>query len=111
MGSGFAKKKKEARAMQESFQEMKAKLKTTTAVGSAGNGLVSITLNGENEMVAIKIKPECVDPEDVEGLEDLVRAAYNDAAKKLEKASAADMPGFPGGFPGMPSGGLSAFGF
>ena len=98
MGSGFAKKKKEAKAMQQKFQEMQEKLKDEKVMGTAGAGLVSITLNGEHEMIEVKIKPECVDKEDVEGLEDLIRAAYNDAAKKLEKNSMTDM-----NFPGMPS--------
>src|SRR5271156_134743 len=99
MGSGYAKKKKEAKMMQQKFKEMQEKLKDETATGTAGNGLVTVTLNGENEITEIKIKPECVDPEDIEGLEDLIRAAYNDAAKKLEDSSMSDMglPGF-GGF-------------
>lgn len=97
MGSGFAKKKKEARLMQQKFEEMQEKLKTEEVTGTAGSGLVSITLNGNHEMTAIKLKPECVDPEDVEGLEDLIRAAYNDAAKKLEKSASEGLPNF-GGF-------------
>jgi nucleoid-associated protein EbfC len=97
MGSGFAKKKKEAKAMQQKFKEMQDKLKDEKAIGTSGGGLVTVTLNGEHEMIDIKIKPDCVDPEDIEGLEDLVRAAYNDAAQKLEKSSMADF-----GFPGMP---------
>lgn len=100
MGSGYAKKKKEAKMLQKKFEEMQEKLKNERAEGVSGNGLVSITLNGEHEMLAIKIKPECVDPDDVEGLEDLIQAAYNDASKKLEKSSSSDL-GFPGGFPGM----------
>lgn len=104
MGSGYAKKKKEAKMLQQKFKDMQEKLKDETAIGTAGNGLVSITLNGEHEMVSIKIKPECVDPEDVEGLEDLIRAAYNNAAKSLEKNSMSEM----GGFPGM--GALGGFG-
>lgn len=94
MGSGFAKKKKEAKMFRESMAEMQEKLKSTTATGTAGNGLVTITLNGEHEMQQIKLKPECVDPEDIEGLEDLIKAAHNDATKKLMKNSAAEMPGF-----------------
>ncbi|MCH9626043.1 MAG: Nucleoid-associated protein [Chlamydiales bacterium] len=100
MGSGFAKKKKEAKLMQKKFQEMQEQLKDEKAEGSAGNGLVTLTLNGEHEMLELKIKPECVDPDDVEGLEDLIRAAYNEAAKKLEKSSMGDL----GGFPGLPGG-------
>lgn len=100
MGSGFAKKKKEARLFQQKFQEMQDKLKDSTAVGTAGNGLVEVTLNGEHEMVKLKIKPECVDPEDTEGLEDLIRAAHNEAVKKLSD----EMPSMPPGMPGLPGG-------
>ncbi|MCP5469451.1 MAG: YbaB/EbfC family nucleoid-associated protein [Chlamydiales bacterium] len=100
MGSGFAKKKKEAKRFREKMEEMQAQIKGATATGTAGGGLVSITLNGEHEMTKIAIKPECVDPEDVEGLEDLVRAAYKDACKQLEKETP-DMGGFPGLPPGM----------
>ncbi len=90
MGSGYAKKKKEAKLLQQKFAQMQEKLKETTATGTAGGGLVSLTLNGEHEMTAIKIKPDCVDPDDVEGLEDLIRAAYKDANKQLQDSS--DLP-------------------
>lgn len=103
MGSGYAKKKKEAKLLQQKFEEMQAKLKDEKAVGTSGNGLVSITLNGEHEMIEIRIKPDCVDPDDVEGLEDLIRVAYNDAAKKLEKNSSSQF--------GLPVPGMSGFGF
>ncbi len=99
MGSGYARKKKEAKALQEKFSKMQEQLKSETVEGTSGGGLVAITLNGEHEMKKISIKPECVDPEDVEGLEDLVRAAYNDAAKKLEdKMPDLGGGGLPGGF-------------
>lgn len=98
MGSGFLKKKKEARAMQEQLEQMRTKMETMEVQGSSGNGLVTITLNGEGVMKQIKIKPDCVDKEDLEGLEDLIKAAYHDAKKKVESQS---MPSFPG-MPGMP---------
>lgn len=101
MGSGFAKKKKEAKLFQQKFQEMQDKMKQESVVGTAGNGLVTITLNGEHEVTHLKIKPECVDPEDVEGLEDLLRAAFNEASKKLEKSSMASMGNMPGLPPGL----------
>ena len=68
MGSGFAKKKKQARALQEKFSEIQSQMQKTEAIGTAGNGLVTLTLTGEHEMKSLIIKPECVDPEDVEGL-------------------------------------------
>jgi hypothetical protein len=52
--------------------------------GEGGHGLVQITLTGEHRMVSIHIKPEILDPKDVEGLQDLIRVAYNDAINKLE---------------------------
>lgn len=98
MGTGFAKRKKQAKMMQAQLGQVKEQLKSMEAVGSAGNGLVTITLTGEHDMKQIKIKPECVDAEDIEGLEALIKAAYTDAVAKLEKESPAsgNMPfGFP----------------
>lgn len=96
MGSGFAKRKKEAKALRESFEEMQNKMKNATAIGTSGNGLVSVTLNGDHEITSLKIKPDCVDPEDIEGLEDLIKAAFNQASKKLKEQTEGQMPGFPG---------------
>lgn len=83
MGSGFAKKKKEARGLQEKFEKMQEELKSQTVIGTSGAGLVQVTLNGENEMLKLSIKPECIDLEDIEALEDLIKAAYTDAKKKI----------------------------
>jgi len=96
MGSGFARKKKEAKQMQEQFSQMQAKMSQMEVVGTAGGGLVSITLNGEGEMKSIKIKPDCVDKDDVDGLELLIRSAYADAQSKIKAQSSAGM-GLPPG--------------
>jgi nucleoid-associated protein EbfC len=103
MGTGFAKKKKQAKMMQDQLSKMQSQMQELEVIGTAANGLVTITLNGDHELKNIKIKPECVDPEDVEGLQDLIKAAYQDASKKLKEDSKAQMPmgGFPG-FGGMP---------
>lgn len=87
MGSGFAKKKKQAKMMQDQLSKMQSQLETLEVTGTAGNGLVTIVLNGEHEIKQLQIKPECVDPEDVEGLVDLLKAAYNDALKQVKDAS------------------------
>jgi nucleoid-associated protein EbfC len=92
MGTGFSKKKKQARLLQQQFSKIQEDLKQVEASGTAGNGLVSITLNGDNEIKHLSIKPECVDPEDVEGLEDLIKAAYHDALDKLKQESSMSMP-------------------
>lgn len=97
MGTGFSKKKKQARMLQQQFSQIQDQMHKAEATGTAGNGLVTITLNGENEMKQIKIKPECVDPEDLEGLQDLIKAAYTDASNKLKAQS----PQLPGGMPDL----------
>lgn len=84
MGSGFLKKKKEMRALQEQFTQMQQDLDTSEAVGSSGNGLVTVVLNGHKKVKSITIKPDCVDPKDVEGLQDLITAAFQDAYAKLD---------------------------
>jgi hypothetical protein len=102
MGTGFAKKKKQAKEMQEKLMQMQSQIAKAEVTGTAGNGLVTITMTGEHELKGIKIKPECVDREDIEGLEDLIKAAFQDAAKKLKTS----MPGLPAGMPDLSSFGL-----
>lgn len=106
MGTGFSKKKKQAKMLQEQFSSMQNRMKTTEVTGTAGNGLVTITLTGEHAMKQIVIRPDCVDPEDVEGLQDLIKAAYQDALKQLEDKTP---QGLPGGMPNIP--GLSGLPF
>ncbi len=94
MGSGFSKMKKQARLMQEQFSQAKDKMETTFVQGSAGNGLVTLTLNGAKELKKIVIKPEALS--DVEGLQDLIIGAFEDAASKIEDQTPS-MPGLPSG--------------
>lgn len=91
MGSGFSKMKKQARLMQDQMGQMKDKLENTLVEGSAGNGLVVVTLNGAKELKKIVIKPECAG--DVDGLQDLIMGAFEDAFSKLENQS--PIPGMP----------------
>ena len=97
MGKGFAKQKKQMRKMQEDFAKMQEEIEQKEGLGTAGNGLVTVTLNGNHEMTKITIKPDCVDPDDIEGLEDLIKEACNDATQKLQE----NMPEMPGLPPGM----------
>lgn len=104
MGSGFAKKKKQAKMLQEQLTQLQSEMQKTEVTGSAGNGLVTLTLTGEHELKGLHIKPECVDKDDLEGLQDLIKAAYKDALGKLQSKTA--MPQLGGGMPD-----LSMFGF
>ncbi len=94
MGSGFAKKKKQAKAFQDQVAKLQQEFAGREVEGSAGNGLVTLKLNGDYELLHLKIKPDCVDPEDVEGLEDLICSAFRNATEKLS-AMAESIPGMP----------------
>lgn len=94
MGTGFAKKKKEAKMMQNQFAKLQEEMLNLEVIGTAANGLVSITMNGDGDMKQVKIKPECVDPDDIEGLEMLIKTAYQDAQRQIKEKT----PSIPGMF-------------
>lgn len=75
---------KEAQKLQSKMADMQAKLAETELNGSAGGGLVSVTVNGKGEMRAIKIDPSLAEPGEIEVLEDLIVAAFNDAKTRVE---------------------------
>lgn len=97
MGTGFAKKKKEAKMMQQQFSKIQEQISSMEVTGSAGGGLVAVTLTGDGDMKSIRIKPECVDKDDLEGLEILIKAAHADAQKKIKEQSGSSIPGLPAG--------------
>lgn len=98
MGSGFSKMKKQARAMQQQYEKMREEMQAVEVTGTSGNGLVTIVLNGEHELKKLTIRPECVDPNDLEGLQDLIKGAYKDAHQKLKEIEDKNSP-MPGGLP------------
>ena len=98
MGSGFSKMKKQARMMQQQYEKIQEELRQLEATGTSGSGLVSITLNGEKEIKKIEIKPDCVDKNDVEGLQDLIRAAHKEALQKIQELESKKQP-FNGNMP------------
>jgi DNA-binding YbaB/EbfC family protein len=83
MGSGYSKMKKQAKLMEQQLETMRNEMKNKQVTGTSGNGLVVVTMNGEKQLTDIKIKPECVDSSDLEGLQDLIKAACDDAYQKL----------------------------
>lgn len=95
---------KQAQKMQRQVQEIQEDLAKSSYEGSAGGGAVTVVVNGQRHLQSVKIKPEVVDPSDVEMLEDLVLAAISDAMAQAETASEAAMKGVTGGLgmPGMP---------
>ncbi|HZM69496.1 MAG TPA: YbaB/EbfC family nucleoid-associated protein [Candidatus Cryosericum sp.] len=81
---------KQAQKMQEKMQREVAELKVE---GSAGGGMVTVEMTGNHTVTAVRIAPEVVEGKDVEMLEDLVRAALNEANRKIEEALAAKVSG------------------
>jgi len=75
---------KQAQQMQAKMQEMQSRLAEVEMTGAAGAGLVEVTLNGKGELKKVKLQKAVVDPDDVEVLEDLIVAAFNDAKAKVE---------------------------
>lgn len=75
----------EAQEMQAQLQTAQQEILATEVTGSAGNGLVEITLNGGGEVRGVKIDPKVVDPDDVDTLQDLVQGAFADGHEKIGK--------------------------
>lgn len=86
----------QAQAMQAQVQQAQDELAASRFTGTAGGDLVSATLNGGGELVDLVIKPEAIDPDDAEGLADLVLAAFRAAHSQLQAKAASVMPQIPG---------------
>jgi DNA-binding YbaB/EbfC family protein len=88
---------KQAQQMQARMQEMQGRLGDLEAVGQAAAGMVTVTLNGKGDLKKVKIDKSVVDPEDVEVIEDLILAAFNDAKAKVEQQVAEETNKLMGG--------------
>lgn len=94
---------KQAQKMQEQITALQAELEEREFSASVGGGTVEITINGKRQVLKLNIKPEVVDPEDVETLQDLVMSAFNEAIRVLDEESDAEMQKVTGGvsIPGL----------
>ncbi len=90
---------KKAQQMKANLDKVQAELADKEVEASAGGGMVTATVTGNQEIVSLKIAPEAVDPDDVEMLEDLVRAAVNEAIKKSREMMSEEMAKITGGLP------------
>ena len=93
---------KQIQKMQEDMQNTQAEIENTEFTTSSGGGAVEVTVNGSHEVKSIHIKPEVVDPDDIEMLQDLIVAATNEALKQAEDANNEMMGKMTGGFGGFP---------
>jgi DNA-binding YbaB/EbfC family protein len=94
---------RQAQKLQQQMAKMQEELEAKEFEASAGGGVVSAKVNGKHELLEIKIKPEAVDPEDVEMLEDMVKAAVNEAMRIAGEATEREMGKLTGGLniPGL----------
>ena len=88
---------KQAQKMQQDLLKMQEELEQTNFTAAAGGGVVTATVNGKRELTSLDIKPEAVDPDDVEMLQDMVIAAVNEALRKAEDAANSNMSRLTGG--------------
>ncbi|HTT81589.1 MAG TPA: YbaB/EbfC family nucleoid-associated protein [Stellaceae bacterium] len=88
---------KQAQAMQEKMAEVQAQLEAVEMTGVSGAGMVQVTVNGKGDVKRVKIDKSAVDPAEVEVLEDLIVAAFNDARGKVGAHAETEMQKLTGG--------------
>ncbi len=88
---------KQAQKMQQDMLRMQEEMENKTYTSTAGGGMVTATVNGKHEVLNLEIKPEAVDPDDVEMLQDMVMAAVNEAMRTADADAANNMSRLTGG--------------
>jgi nucleoid-associated protein EbfC len=103
MGGNMNKMMKQVQKMQQDMMKLQEELAERNVESTAGGGAVKVIANGKNEIISIEIKPEAVDPEDVEMLQDLITAAVNEALRKAQDMISQEMGKITGGLkiPGL----------
>ena len=94
---------KQAQKTQSDMQKMQEELESKELETSVGGGAVTVKVNGKKEVVDIQIKPEVVDPDDIEMLQDLVLSAVNEALRSVDDMQSSQMNKLTGGMnvPGL----------
>ena len=100
-GGGMQKQLQQMQAMQRKMEAIQAEIDEKEATATAGGGAVTVTVNGKKEITKLELKPEVVDPDDVEMLQDLIIVAVNEGLRQIEEISNAEMSKLTGGL-GIP---------
>ena len=100
-GMDMNKMLQQVQQMQAEMLKAQEQLATETVEASVGGGIVTVTASGAGEIVSIKIKPEAIDPDDPESLEDLVLAGVNQAIKNAQDLMQSRLGGAMGGLGGL----------
>ena len=90
-GGNMQQQMKQMQAMQRKMEETQAQISEMEATATSGGGAVTVTVSGDKEIKSIVIKPEVVDPDDVEMLQDLIMVAANEALRQMEEISNNEM--------------------
>ena len=96
-GMNQASMMKQAQKMQQELLRMQEEQENKTYTASAGGGMVNASVNGKHELVNLEIKPDAVDPDDVEMLQDMVMAAVNEAMRTADVDAQNNMARLTGG--------------
>ena len=96
-GMNQAAMMKQAQKLQQQMMQMQEEQEKMVHTATSGGGMVSATVNGKHEVVALEINPEAVDPDDVEMLQDMVMAAVNEAMRNADADAAQNMSRLTGG--------------
>ena len=96
-GMNQAAMMKQVQKMQQDMLRMQEEMESKTYTATAGGGMVKAEVSGKNELVALQINPEAVDPDDVDMLQDMVIAAVNEALRSAENDKANNMSRMTGG--------------
>jgi DNA-binding YbaB/EbfC family protein len=97
MGFNYSEMMKQAKIMQKQMEKVQDELKDMKFEASAGGGAVKVTVNGEQDVLEIKINKDVADPEDIEMLEDMILVAVNDAIKQSKDEAKNKLAGVTGG--------------
>ena len=97
MGGNMQQLARQAQKLQQQMQRTQEELDAREYEASAGGGMVSVKINGKKEVLAITIKPEAVDPDDVEMLQDMIMAAVNEAMRQAAETAEREMGRLTGG--------------
>ena len=96
-GGNMGQLLQQAQRMQKDVERVQEEIKNSKIDATSGGGVVKVTINGNHELKSLTIDPKAVDPEDVEMLQDLIIAACNEAARKLDEYSTSKMNDVTGG--------------
>ncbi len=99
--ASMQKQMQQMQVMQKKMEDLQSELDEKEVTATAGGGAVSVTVSGKKEVTKIELKPEVVDPDDVEMLQDLIQVAVNEGLRQIEELSANEMNKLTGGF-GIP---------